>query len=302
MDHPLTLDTSLEVRKRVIQLFKDCYKIRRASNIIFVCGGNDDHQMRPRFVEYCKAELSEYVVFLPEYAMSIIAEDGGEGQFDLADFEELVAKLAHAVVVFPEAPGSYAETGYFSAIQNIAAKCVLVLDGSFIQDSFISLGPAKKIAASSAYFPNIVLSYDDPNFEAVKERIVRRQGFKNHRRLEVKSFNEMTMFELAGIILKIVELLIFATFDDVSRILSSIFQARYSKGTAANIISILAGAKFITRIGSYGHFCVTSSKRILQLRDGRIDREKEVRFEIAGLFDPEDDEIQSLIVEARDAA
>ena len=43
--------------------------------------------------------------------MNSIFSDELRELFDLADFEELVGEISYAIVVFPEGPGSYAETG-----------------------------------------------------------------------------------------------------------------------------------------------------------------------------------------------
>ena len=55
-------------------------------------------------------------------------QEMSEEPFNIAQFEEIVGDLSHAIVVFPEAPGSYAETGYFSKVSNLYKKTVLALD------------------------------------------------------------------------------------------------------------------------------------------------------------------------------
>lgn len=55
---------------------------------------------------------------------------GGNEPFDMTAFEELIGKLSHSIVIFPEAAGSLAETGYFSAIPEIASKILLVINAA----------------------------------------------------------------------------------------------------------------------------------------------------------------------------
>ena len=74
--------------------------------------------------------------------------EAGTEPMDLADFESLIGALSHAIVIFPEAPGSYAETGYFSNVRELANKTILVLNQQYqSNDSFVMMGPARKINA-----------------------------------------------------------------------------------------------------------------------------------------------------------
>lgn len=125
MDHPIVSEAGKSLRQRVIHLLSGGYSISRHSNIVFVCGGNDEAHMRTLFCEYCSDNLKDFEVFLPEAAMDDALSDENSVPFNIADFEELVGNLAHAIVVFPEAPGSFAETGYFSAVNNLSEKCIL---------------------------------------------------------------------------------------------------------------------------------------------------------------------------------
>ncbi len=84
--------------------------------------------MRVRFRAFCDQHADEIDIFFPEYAMENYFQEMSEEPFNIAQFEEIVGDLSHAIVVFPEAPGSYAETGYFSKVSNLYKKTVLALD------------------------------------------------------------------------------------------------------------------------------------------------------------------------------
>ncbi|MEX0970383.1 MAG: hypothetical protein WD046_08080 [Paracoccaceae bacterium] len=108
---------------------------------------------------------------------------GDNKPFDITTFEELIGKLSHSIVIFPEAPGSLAETGYFSAIPEIAAKILLVINVAHLtKDSFISIGPAKKIADVSIFQPNIQFDYKNPAFNLVSQRLIDRAPLHPTRR------------------------------------------------------------------------------------------------------------------------
>lgn len=127
-----------------------------------------------RFKDHCLQNLPDFQIFLPESAMKNLFSGEVAEPFDIADFETLVGELSHAIVIFPEAPGSYAETGYFSAVQPLAKRSILVSDLKYQRDdSFISMGPAKKIGSLSLFQPIIQLDYAAPDFDVVTERIKR---------------------------------------------------------------------------------------------------------------------------------
>ena len=147
MRHPL-LKSHEEVRKRMIGLLSRGFSSRRAGNLVFVCGGSELSHMRPKFCEYAKSELPDFEIFQPEFAMKDYFSEAGTEPMDLADFESLIGALSHAIVIFPEAPGSYAETGYFSNVRELANKTILVLNQQYqSNDSFVMMGPARKINA-----------------------------------------------------------------------------------------------------------------------------------------------------------
>lgn len=106
--------------------------------------------MRPRFRKYVEKNAAEFDIFHPEFAMENLLTSRLSEPFDIADFESSIGNLSKAIVIFPEAAGSFAETGYFAAIPSLAKKTILVLDANYqAHDSFISQGPASKIDNAS---------------------------------------------------------------------------------------------------------------------------------------------------------
>ena len=141
---------------------------------MFVCGGNNDDDMRVQFRKFCEANAGEFDIFFPEYAMENYFKEMSEEPFNIAQFEEIVGDLSHAIVLFPEAPGSFAETGYFSKTKALYKKTILALDAPRQKsDSFISLGPAKMINEGSNYHPNVQIDYKAPDFDQIIDRIRR---------------------------------------------------------------------------------------------------------------------------------
>lgn len=257
--------------------------------------------MRTRFLQYCEYNLADFEIFFPEYAMPSIFGEGNNEPFDIAAFEEYISQWSHAIVIFPEAPGSFAETGYFSAREKITKRCILVLDLKYQhKDSFISLGPAKKIGHGSIFHPIIQINYDAPNFEPVAERIKRIQYQKYKKRLALEAFTELSAYEQFCLVHEIVNLLTIATADDILFMFRSIFGGKIAPSRIKRALSILLGAKYLRHIGQFGHMCINSSKpKLLYVNDGHVEDEREIRLSIAELYQDTDDEFVVLVEASR---
>lgn len=271
MDHPLRSEENLPLRRDIYQLFKNGYSIPKQSNIVFVCGGTEPHHMRKRFQADFGELLPGYQFFEPEFAMRTYWTLGDDKPFDIATFEELVGELSHSIIIFPEAPGSLAETGYFSAKPELAQKILLAINNQHLaKDSFISIGPAKKIADVSLFQPNIEMDYDHPDFARVAQRILDRAPLHTNRRaLEIKPFADMQSFELFAIIQCFVSLLGIATVEDIEYFLKGLFSGTIRPSKVKQIISILVGSGRLVGVGEFGHLRVVAEQGlILQIKDG----------------------------------
>ena len=255
--------------------------------------------MRTVFQQYCAQNLSDYEIFLPEAAMGSIFSDDLLAPFDLADFEELVAAMSHAIVLFPEAPGSYAETGYFAAVPSLAQKCILVMDfNRQHQDSFISLGPAKKISEKSTFNPNINLNYTEPDFDLIVQRIRKRRQHKTKKSLSLEKFSTLSPYEIAAISHFIVQLLRIATITDIQYIFRAIFHNHFSEDKVQKVLSILVGATYLNNVGDYGHYSVNSSKPSLAIvKEGFKTVESQLRLDLANIYIGRDPDFLKLIEE-----
>ena len=229
--------------------------------------------------------------------------DEADDQFDIADFETLVGELSHAVVVFPEAPGSFAETGYFSLVPDLAKKTVLALDAKYqSKDSFISMGPAKKIANKSLYFPTLQISYEKPNFEEVVARIVRHSLHRNRVQLQITKYEEISSFFLFCLIHQCFEILSTATFADVVFMLRAIFGGVLSVPRVRQLASVLVGAKYLIRIGEFGHYYVNpSKKKLLKIREGKASLQSQILAELGTTYLSSDAEFLRILEGATNA-
>lgn len=251
MRHPL-LKSHAEVRKRMIVILRDGLLVRRAGNLIFVCGGNADTDLRPMFCAFLKGAAPDFNVFQPEFAMRNYFSDEHGGQLDLGKFEELVGELSHAIVIFPEAPGSFAETGYFAKTKPLAEKTLLVLNSQYqSNDSFIMMGPARRFEEQSKFNPNLQIDFQNPDFPAVLERIKRFDLSKNRKSIDV---DELTSYDIFCLIYKIFDLLVVATYDDLVAVFNSLTSGHAPRRQIKDIASILVGAGFVEPVGNFGHY------------------------------------------------
>lgn len=298
MDHPLISEDQKGLRKRVVQFFHNSYKVQRESNIVFVCGGNAPEHMRPKFREYCELNDCKYEIFQPEFAMENLFSNGLKEPFDISDFEELVGSLSHCIVMFPEAAGSFAETGYFSARENLAKKIILVMDsGRQKDDSFISLGPAKKINEVSIYQPLIQMDYNNPSFDMIISRIDSRNGLsKNRKLLKWTELSHLSDFEFFCLIFEIVNFLTISTIDDIEFMLRAMSSSHLSVPKFRQLTSILVGASYLEQVGEFGHLKVNQDKGFLLLvKEGELEERNELSLSLAEIYQDADAEFKRLL-------
>ncbi|MBP2559869.1 hypothetical protein J2857_002638 [Neorhizobium galegae] len=286
MKHPLIDEAQKGLRKRVLSFFKSAYSVPRESNIVFVCGGNEAHHMRPLFRKYVEASSPEFDIFHPEFAMENLLTSNLSEPFDIADFESSIGNLSKAIVIFPEAAGSFAETGYFSAIPSLAKKTILVLDANYQgDDSFISQGPAKKIGEASIFRPVLQMSYASPDFELVLRRVKKFPLSSTRKQLAWTKLSELDDFERFSLIHEIVSFMSIATLDDIEFILRGLSGSHISIHQFHQITSILVGSKYLETYGDYGHLRPSATKgNLLKVVEGRRTEYNELRLDLAAVY------------------
>lgn len=281
----------------MVQFFKSAYKVQRDSNIIFVCGGNNADDMRILFKAYAQANAPEYDIFQPEFAMENLFSSGLPDQFDITDFESLVGSLSRAIVIFPEAAGSFAETGYFSAIDHLCEKVILVLDSDRQKDdSFISLGPAKKIGQKSRFYPVIQMSYKSPSFDVVVERMKRVKLKKTMKMLTWQKLSDLTDYEWFCLIHEVVRFLTITTIEDLKYIFRAMSDGHLSISKLHQIASILVGSQHLVEYGEFGHLRVNPTKSdLLEVSNGNATEHNALRLELANLYQDNGGEFKVLV-------
>lgn len=282
-------------------LLREGLMVRRAGNLIFVCGGNAQTDLRPQFKSFSEYNLTEFQIFQPEFAMENYFSDMGGRQLDLGEFETLIGDLSHAIVIFPEAPGSFAETGYFSNIEKLAEKVILVLDADRQRnDSFIMMGPARNYEKTSKYSPNIQINYSDPDFSLISDRINRIGTSKTRKLLDVEDLEDP--YDLFCLVYKIFDILNISTCDDMLFVLQAITKGHPPRKRARDIASILVGAGYLRPIGEFGHYIANAKdSSFVEMRKGHAAKELELRLEISDILMNGEPEFAELLMERANA-
>ncbi|WP_339914602.1 retron St85 family effector protein [uncultured Brevundimonas sp.] len=297
MDHPLRSDANKALRRRVVQHLKGGCSVKRAGDLVFVCGGTGDSFLRTKFSDYCAANHPKLKLFRPEHAIKNYADELAGGAFDLGKFELIIAKLSHVIVLFPEAAGSYAEVGLFSQIKTFYERTILVLDGQYQgKGGFLNLGPARQFSEGSEFGLPIVISYSDPDFELIVDRINERPVSSYMKAFIPGGFADTSEYEKLSLAYKIADLLSIATEDDVLYLFNSIYSGKASRKAVKEMLSILRGASYLTRIEPYGHYKIGGEVAgFLPAREGRRDEESSIRLELANLLLASDPEFGAIL-------
>lgn len=285
----------------MISFLRDGLLVRRAGNLVFVCGGNDPNEhLRPHFCEFLKNNAKEFNVFQPEFAMKNYFSDENGGQLDLGDFEELIGELSHAIVIFPEAPGSFAETGYFCKTKALAEKSILVLDNDRQADnSFILMGPARKFNTDSKFSPNAQISYENPDFESIVKKI---RWFDLPKTRKALDFDNLTSYDIFCLVYQIFDILLVSTYDDIVMVFNSLTSGHAPRRRIKDIASILVGAGFVRPVGEFGHYaCLPLGAGLTEFRDGFVQQEFEIKLEINTILEKDSSEFAALVRERASA-
>lgn len=238
----------------MVTFLRASYWIHNPSPLVFICGGIEESTVRMQFINYCRDKGVGFIPLIPEVAISeAIKLDSW--RFDLGKFEELIAKLSSAIIIFPEAAGSYTETGYFAKNESITEKTLLVLDNKYRdKESFISMGPAQKYE-KSRYAPLMYIDYQEPYFDNIIKRISEKQPKKTKSKavFELNTSMSIDEFKTFCLIEKIIDLLRVASIEDISFICKSIFGS-VNKSLIGSLISIMKGVDLIKEKEEYGHY------------------------------------------------
>ena len=139
-------------------------RVRSFGGFVFLCGGRSDASFTPilsvRHLLYNELTNGKNGDIADKLKLAEDIQDWfRDGVYsDLVTFEEHLAGLSDVIVLVVESPGAIAELGAFSVSPMIADRLlVLVAEIHYEQESFIKLGPLKRLEDRNS---DAVLVYD----------------------------------------------------------------------------------------------------------------------------------------------
>jgi len=203
--------------------------------------------MRRKFLAWAKGRLHEVVFVLAEDAYAYTHFYDPPEAVNLSEFEEVIGEIADCIVLFPESAGSFAELGLFSGHEKIRSKTLVVNPVAYMsRESFVNLGPVATIDQNSFLKPSLPITFEKGryNFSSIRARLQR--VVKNNRRksFSYKPYRSLTLFEKFLVILEMIHLMQFVSFDDLEKCLVWIFDGAVRKDMWP-LLSVLLGMKFI---------------------------------------------------------
>lgn len=135
--------------------------LRADARVVFICGGskkNSGTSARADYMEYARVHLPNFSFFEAEDVFTALTHDRKK---DLLSLEKKFAKYSDCIIIITESAGAIAELGAF-AMDDIVAKKVLAINDERYrtEESFIALGPIRKLDKISKFKPTIHTSFE----------------------------------------------------------------------------------------------------------------------------------------------
>lgn len=117
---------------------------------VFLCGKAFDKNIEGSYWNTNRGRIHRYLgQLLPDINIVLseqLWEDGFDSAIDLLTFEDFLAEVSDAIILFVESPGSFCELGAFAYADSLFSdKMIIVLDEKRRENrSFIATGPVLK--------------------------------------------------------------------------------------------------------------------------------------------------------------
>jgi hypothetical protein len=186
------------------------YRIQATPKFIFLCGRQKmnptDTTNRDLVKEYFKSNKDVFCIFAEKLWI-----DDSKKALDLLSFEDLIAELSDAIILFIESPGTICELGAFAfAEKHLLEKLIIVADKNRKDDpSFINLGPIRKARENlvPVIYTNISTPLTSKEFTSELANILQKKK---------RIINTTSMVFLSTFVIEILEII--SLFDPIKRI------------------------------------------------------------------------------------
>lgn len=257
MTPPFSNQAGEQLLASIRQVFQEKQIYHRKHRfILFVCGGAlqaAESSLRKKFLDWSRENLTEFTCLLAEDALKDSFAGEGRAFVNLAKFETIIADVADCVLIFPESPGSFAETGFF-ANSKINKKTLVVnpLDLQTVE-SFLNLGPIDTIGRSSFLKPTILISVRDAvDFTPIAQRLRDRVRWPESReRIPYQKFRYFNFKEKLLIVFEMLRMLRLADLKSLRHALTVCFGSSPQVQELKHLLRILLAARYIERQADY---------------------------------------------------
>lgn len=255
-------------------------------HLCFVCGAADPGEGKPlslrrQFLDWSRSNEPNIVCVQAENAVTDLLRqvDERRSSRDLAVIESAIADTVDSLLLFPESPGSFAELGLFSVNEKISKKMLVAVAPQHQGDSFIILGPIKRINSQSSYSPQPIVLSDalDASFEQIRTRLVGGAGSTGTygRRYAHSEWKSYALRDQLSIIDKLTDLSGSITEEDLFDLVFKIF-GNYEKSDIRILVALLKSMDRIYRT-EMGDIIRRLDSPIAQFIDGGAGEAVEVK-------------------------
>lgn len=254
---------------------KPVYVLKRPF-LIFVCGGEmgkPEPTLRDQFIQWAEHQLPNFICLLAEDAIKDNFVAGSRRFIDLARFESVIASIADCVLIFPESPGSFAETGFFSGSSKIRDITLVINPNAEQSDSFLNLGPIHKIDRSSFLRPTVHCgALQSADFTQLGQRLRDRMKGTQRDQLEYREFREFNGKEKLSVVLGILRFLRLADFTTLRHAISVCFESKLKLLELTDLLRILQAAKFVRKDDETPYYSVVGKANLIAIDNFDIDK------------------------------
>ena len=249
--------------------------VRNIPFFVFVCGGQfgkPEPTLREQFIQWAEHQLPNFVCLLAENAIKDNFVAGSRRFIDLNRFESVIAGIADCVLIFPESPGSFAETGFFSRSPKIRDKTLVINPNSEQSPSFLNRGPIYTIDRYSFLRPTVHCGESESaDFAPLGDRLRDCLTGTHRHQLDYQEFRQFNGKEKLAVVLEILRLLRLADFTTLRHAISVCFGSNPQPQELADLLRILQAGKFVQKDEETSYYRTVGKASLIEIENVDID-------------------------------
>ena len=244
-------------------IFQKPKSIQQYLEVVFVFGSadtNPDNSIRSKFLEYIKDKETPFNFITIEALYNDLKDFSFNGnpvtarRTALVSLELQAIEQAYSLVIFPESIGSYAELGYFTAIEETQTKIYVANDYNFSSESSY-LNHLIDVIHNNRELRPLLMDFQNGNAEQIYEKfnlLIRNlsDGYRAKQHTSHIKNNKLLSLAITYELIRFMPFLTFTQLRDTTKKLLKDFEFSFSgyENTFAVNISLLIVSGLIKRI------------------------------------------------------